>query len=981
MSPLRSTAGAKPLFALLISILCALDFCAASNLFAQMNASTADGRHIIIAYDSSTDMAGERGRRPDRQKLGRLNDYLLKIIYDKIPPAPARTKKLGSETIAGTGYGFDQPLYARGAALTYFTFSDEPRYIFVAKQEFVPSEKFEKMLPSAFKGASGLDVCAKAEAFQNLRLNDLKTYLIIVGSLKQINNAAGSDRKRDCEVRLAGFESNHKAVLSYSQNIENGFFIKIYTLEGSEGPYTFFLTKDEQKLPSVLTFSRSGNQAILDPGFKLLANQNIKRDYRISNVIAVVHKKDKERVEKEVSLGGPLNRNTAPLQGLTLPQSLINDNYAVDLEIGYVIPGAKGNRGQPKLDYFVIRNLAMSFNEKEQSPISQPPLSIVNPDRVNNPTIDTTPEPKPEGNFAAEMESAKPVDTRPGADAQPPRPTAQTPEPKQSKPELVFSCKDPQASDAVVFTKIDSGLEVKVCAIDAKGELPPGFKIQKASLMVGSTAIPLKMTKADLGRPIQTTIDKGQWENLLSSPKSGKIEIVYTAEGQSEPKPVNITVDVAPPPLPKKVEAPADIFMIVTDPAATKPEDVIPAKWNAEGLKINDFYVKPKSDVPPELMAELKDVQFKIAGLVSREGKVNQFPLKLDLEIKHNELGKIAPGKNELEFTFDFKTADSQTPESRTLKVAVDFPKIAGPKFILTLRSDEKKPATVIPAKKIDDAIEVSNLALKTVQPNGLESIGKVQMLSNNKVLHTWEKKAVSKLGYLSSAVIPDAKLDQSSGDIPVSFKVFYNQAGKADEGIAPVPGGVLSVPCGWPWPFSALEGILPCIPFLALLGILVLLPLLILLGLFIMLIGRKKKVPIYFALEALDRSDFDDQTFISPVFELNAGERLALGDGGGSKETWDLNCPNFFVEAKSASSLGKKALYLGETGQLSAMKLMPGREYPITCEGNFEVILKLTEFAKKPAEWNPTPLPKRQVTETAPNQGDIQNGDEFEFT
>ncbi len=486
---------------------------------------------------------------------------------------------------------------------------------------------------------------------------------------------------------------------------------------------------------------------------------------------------------------------------------------------------------------------------------------------------------------------------------------------------------EPGKPGALEFTGQDGKLALKGCRIAPKGPLPDGFKLQGANLVVGSKPFPLS-TQAGLDAPISALFNKEQWKDLWTNQKEpAGIELSYSSDALPGTAKTTIPVTLALPE-PKEDELPRNAFMIVADPGATNPADTIQAKWTDSGLKINDFYLKPKSELKPEVMASLKDMKFKTSGLASRQGRITQLPLKLELLLKPEEVTSVAAGPHNLglDFEYLFNGAKGEQP----YKLVVNVPKTQDPQFIVALRGAESASAREIQAQKTDGKIIVSNLVLKTVKPNGLQDVEKVQMMSGNSVLYEWQKKSIPKLGFLPDALIPEAKVDTGSQELQVHFKVHYTQMGRQGQGVAQLSAAKLAIPRGWPWPLSELESIIPAgIPLPAVVAIAALLPLLIILGLVFLLRGVWMKRPIHFSLVAVGVGDDPyDPDLASPAYSLKRGEKLGLGPDYPGATRWEAaKCSDNFVECRVVSFFGKKALYLGDVAHLTGIKMEPGRE------------------------------------------------------
>jgi hypothetical protein len=541
--------------------------------------------------------------------------------------------------------------------------------------------------------------------------------------------------------------------------------------------------------------------------------------------------------------------------------------------------------------------------------------------------------------------------------------------PKVSQaPEFALEGAEPGKPGALELAAQDGKLSLKETRISAKGPLPDGFKVQGANLRVGSASFPLP-PETGLDAPINAVFDKDQWKDIWNNQKEpSSIELTYTSDASAGTTKATIPVALLLPE-PKGDEIPKNAFMIVSDPGGANPADVIQAKWADNGLKINDFFLKPKPELKPEVAASLKDMKFKTSGLATREGRITQFPLKLELLLKPEEVTSVAAGQHNLGLELDY--VHNGVKGKQEYKLVVNVPKTQDPQFIIAVRGTESTPAREIQAQNTEGKIVVSNLVLKTVKPNGLQDVEKIQMLSGNSVLYEWQKKSIPKLGFLPDAIIPENKVDTGSPELPVHFKVIYTQMGREGQGTAQLAAAKLLVPRGWPWPLSELEGLLPAgLPLPAVIAIVLLIPLLIILAIIFLLRMLAMRRPIHFSLVAVGVGDDPyDPDLSSPVYSLKRGERLGLGPDYPGAACWDaLKCSDNFVECRSVSFFGKKALYLGDVAQLSSVKMDPGREYTLQCAEGKAVPIRALIISKPPkVKAVKQPKQKPPKKETAP--------------
>ncbi len=964
--------GARRTATLLVALLIFAGFCHGA-VFAAEPAAT--GRHVILAFDDSTSMAPHS--RAEQKTLDSLKKYLLEILYSRVPDTAINLDIRYPESNGKTNLECDKPLYREGDKLTYYTFGADINYRFARQNTFIDAKALSAKFPAQFAAEWSFVRCAKAEGFQNYqpRRDPDGTYFILVTDEEEDFPNNNWNRFRDCDARFSAFEMDHQFKVEFAMKVGGRYWIKLYKIEGPSAASPFLLTTAGDGKPvHGLTFSSQGSS----PQYKLFQNNSVLRDYRITDLKAVVRPLDSDKIEQEVTL----LKKTSPLPltfgPIVIDKKYATDQYQVDLEVGFE-PKDRAKRTDGA--YYVYRRLSTGSEDLKpqvtavlETPATEITLkpegedltgslplslkaginadaltinSLALVDQMGAVIVDLKPRTKlnfpatlpisiPKGKLDGKQAAIKLAGRYNNANINQSFPVkVETP-----APPLTFSLPCGGDKDVLRFTKEGDALFLN-CQLDVQGISPSDIRITTADLNIGGQ--PLSLGPLVVGVPFKISLTKDQWEQIWAvRNEPSKLVLAYKTPldpaGQAS---LTFSQVVTPP-----VAADCRPAYVLTDtPNGVTTTTAVQSQWTAKGLQISDLYVNPDPALPADYLKCVEKTTYKVEGLASAEGEVTQFPLKLTLAVASPEAEKLTPGTQPLKVIV-IPQGTGEIPQ-QAFDAQVTIPKPQAPQFVVATRENEKAAAAEIKAERTDAGLVLRNVVLKATKPNGLKSIDKAQLLSGGAVLYEWPKTKIPSTGYLSDAILKSDKLTER--ETPVAIKVFYTQMGREGQGTAQV-NTTLVTPCGWPYPLSGLEGILPCFPWWLLLVV----PLALLLligGLIYFLVCKKRgKKPIWVkvTLTGPPEGDLNGQT--SPAFELNAGDKLYLGANPSAMKLWEVpQGPNNFLACEKGRC-GKKILYLRSMQSMSKTKVEAGKDYEIeTLSDQQPLYIRVLFFETRP--------------------------------
>ena len=347
-----------------LATLCFGQICHARNTPEQEDASAVGRRHIIIGVDVSKSM--EQGRN-DKARLHRLEEYVLRILYQSLPTKVAPPDEVIEKILRMTDLDPKAPLYRDGDLLTLFTFADSVKYEILRKRQYVSRSELKRMLPSRFKGKHSLITAAKVAALENYLPDDRETYFILLSDEEE--DRPSNDPTRQGEIddiastwKVYGFNYHLKPsyVLKVVEKPQRrrrtpkvlwaNVFKVVRLKEGTILPQPVLLVKGSgkgAKLPP-LKFKPAATEgkAVLVPGYQFKSNPQLGKSQVIKKVTAVLRREGEDRILSSVKIFQGEQQPPLDVPPIIIDAEYVGKDHEISFEL--VFDELDGDKKKPR---------------------------------------------------------------------------------------------------------------------------------------------------------------------------------------------------------------------------------------------------------------------------------------------------------------------------------------------------------------------------------------------------------------------------------------------------------------------------------------------------------------------------------------------------------------------------------------------------------------------------------------------------------
>ncbi len=378
----------------MLSTAAVLMLCIATASAESRSDKPAPGRHhIIISYDISGSMIAGM----TRAQRERVNDYLLAILYDRLPTTAGPGDSINRVLLEKGGLEVDKGLYQKGDLLTVMTFGQEVKDIVARKRDYEPRYLLKMQLPDKFPAQLTRITYATLKAYEKYRPDDGETFWIVVSDEKE--DARPKDKEFKDQISL--YQVDYALRPRYALTVGGKVHIRIYSFheiapskdsKPAPVPQPFYVVgaRDTAKQVGALVFDDIQDPAAarLHPGYRIVLNPTLKQVWSVSKLFAVVSHTSTNDIEwtKEI----PLSQISAPpidLPQFEIPIDYLTEDYRISLKIVY--------------HYKNIMRVAYNYRTHELRPVRNVTDPFTVTDRMGDPIVGPT-ELRPEdGRFSS----------------------------------------------------------------------------------------------------------------------------------------------------------------------------------------------------------------------------------------------------------------------------------------------------------------------------------------------------------------------------------------------------------------------------------------------------------------------------------------------------------------------------------------------------------------------------------------------------
>jgi hypothetical protein len=364
----------------MLSTAAVLMLCIATASAESRSDKPAPGRHhIIISYDISGSMIA--GMTRDQQE--RVNDYLLAILYDRLPTTAGPGDSINRVLLEKGGLEVDKGLYQKGDLLTVMTFGQEVKDIVARKRDYEPRYLLKMQLPDKFPAQLTRITYATLKAYEKYRPDDGETFWIVVSDEKE--DARPKDKEFKDQISL--YQVDYALRPRYALTVGGKVHIRIYSFheiapskdsKPAPVPQPFYVVgaRDTAKQVGALVFDDIQDPAAarLHPGYRIVLNPTLKQVWSVSKLFAVVSHTSTNDIEwtKEI----PLSQISAPpidLPQFEIPIDYLTEDYRISLKIVY--------------HYKNIMRVAYNYRTHELRPVRNVTDPFTVTDRMGDPIV------------------------------------------------------------------------------------------------------------------------------------------------------------------------------------------------------------------------------------------------------------------------------------------------------------------------------------------------------------------------------------------------------------------------------------------------------------------------------------------------------------------------------------------------------------------------------------------------------------------